>query len=120
MTKENINEFLSYYHYFHDSRINKIDYNIDEDKIDIYINACFAGQIFLEDGVYNKSWRKIKIQLKKIIKCNIQEFYTYDDINELFLKFIKKNNQDFVCFATEEENPSIYIVCESIEYEELN
>lgn len=90
MNKENINEILSYYHYFHDSRINKIDYNIDEDKIDVYINACFADQLVLTDNGYNKSWVKIKIQLKKIIKCNIKEFYTYDDIDELFLKFIKK------------------------------
>ena len=42
-----------------------------------------------------------------------------DYINEIFIKYIKLNNNEFICFASDEQEPLIYIVCESVEYEEI-
>ena len=43
----------------------------------------------------------------------------WDEIYKAYIKYIKLDNKDFICFASDEKDPLIYIVCESIEYEEI-
>ena len=40
-------------------------------------------------------------------------------INEVYIHYVKVKNQEFICFASDEENPLVYILCDNIEYEEL-
>ena len=45
--------------------------------------------------------------------------FSWDYINKVFIKYIKLDNKEFICFASDEQDPVIYIVCESIKYEEI-
>lgn len=41
-----------------------------------------------------------------------------DYIDDAYIKCITIEKEEFLCFATDKEEPLLYIVCESIEYEE--
>ncbi len=51
-------------------------------------------------------------------QCNNKEIFSWDYINNAFIKYIKLNNKEYICFAIDEKEPQVYIVCESLEYEE--
>lgn len=39
ITKNNLNNFMEFYNYFHDSYIKKINYDLDKNKIYLFINV---------------------------------------------------------------------------------
>jgi len=121
ITKETLNVFLEYYHYFHDGIIEKVNYDIKNDQIELIVRLIFKGEIKLSlDGkTYLKNETTIRLLFKKIVEINIKEIFSWDFISNAFLKFIKFKNQECVCFATNENNPDIYIVSEFLEYEEI-
>lgn len=45
--------------------------------------------------------------------------FPWDYINNSFIDYINIKNKDFICFADNQNDPLVYIVCESMEYEEL-
>ena len=61
----------------------------------------------------------MRIILNNIKQCNNKEMFSWDYINEIFIKYIKLSNNEFICFASDAQEPLIYIVCESMEYEEI-
>jgi len=120
LTKENLSEFIEYYHRFHDSYITNINYSVAKSEIELLIDVYWSGEpILKEDGYYETNKTKMKILFKGIEKYNNKEICSWDYITCAFIKYIKINNKEFICFASDETNPSIYIVCESIEYEEV-
>ena len=120
ITKNNIEEFINYYHYFHDSNINNVNYDILNSKIEIYIDVFWSGEPLIKEGVYYETNKtKIKIILSGIEQCNIKEIYSINNIEEAYLKYIKLNNKEFICFASDFENPLFYIVCDNMGYEEI-
>ena len=42
ITKNNLDEFIEYYHGFHDSYITNINYDISKSKIELLINVCWC------------------------------------------------------------------------------
>ena len=120
ITKDNLDEFINYYHEFHDSYITNVNYDISKSQIELLINVRWAGKpILREDKTYQTNKIKMRMTLNNIEQCNNKEMFSWDYINEIFIKYIKLNNNEFICFASDEQEPLIYIVCESVEYEEI-
>ena len=120
ITKDNLDEFIKYYHSFHDSCITNINYDILESRIEFLIDVFWSGvPILKDDNTYETNKVKMRLILNKVEQCNNKEMFSYDFINEVFIKYIKLGNKEFICFASDEKEPLIYIVCESIEYEEI-
>lgn len=118
--KDNLDEFINYYHEFHDSYITNVNYDISKSQIELLINVRWAGKpILREDKTYQTNRIKMRMILNNIEQCNNKEMFSWDYINEIFIKYIKLNNNEFICFASDEQEPLIYIVCESVEYEEI-
>ncbi|HIT10743.1 MAG TPA: hypothetical protein IAC24_04005 [Candidatus Onthousia faecigallinarum] len=120
ITKENLEEFFTYYHGFHDSFIKEIHYDTFGANIELLIYVYWSGKPLLkENNTYQTNRTKMKMVLKEVEQCNIKEIFSWDYINQAFLKYVKLNNKEFLCFASEEEEPMLYVVCKSIEYEDL-
>lgn len=120
INKDNLDEFINYYHSFNDSNIVSVNYDILNEKIEIIINTFWSGEpVLKEDNTFETNKTKIKMVLSGVIECNNKEMFSWDDINEVYLKYIKLHNKEYICFASDKENPSIYVVCDSIEYEEV-
>lgn len=54
-----------------------------------------------------------------IEQCNNKEIFSWDYIQHAYLKCIKLKNKGFICFASDEEEPNVYIVCDEVKYEEI-
>ena len=120
ITKDNLDEFINYYHEFHDSYITNVNYDISKSQIELLINVRWAGKpILREDKTYQTNKIKMRMILNNIEQCNNKEMFSWDYINEIFIKYIKLSNNEFICFASDAQEPLIYIVCESMEYEEI-
>ena len=120
ITQESLPSFIEYYHAFHDSYITNVNYNIELSQIEIIINVCWVGESKLkEDGTYETNNIKMKMVFNDVEQYTNKEIFSWDYINEAFIKYIKIQNKEFVCFASDEKDPFIYIVCDNIEYEEL-
>lgn len=121
ITKENIADFIKYYHAFHDSYIKSINYDINNSKIELLIDVYWSGEPTLrKDNTYDTNKSKIKIIFDNIIKCNIKERESWEYIDEAFIKYIIQDNNGLLSFELDNYAPSISIVCSSIEYEEIN
>lgn len=118
--KENLETFMDYYHWFHDSYITDVLYDFKNNQVELYINVFWSGEPTLkEDGTYETNKKKIKMICHDVNQYNYKETYT-DYIDDAYLKYIKLNKEEFICFATDKEEPLISVVCKSIEYEEIN
>ena len=114
INKDNIGVFLNEYQYLHDSLITNINYNVLKSEIEIFVNAYRSkGQNIKDDKV------KIRMIFGNVEKCNNKETFSWDFISKVYFKYIKLENKEFICFAADEDNPSVYIVCDSVEYEEI-
>jgi len=121
ITKDNLSSFIEYYHGFHDSYITNINYDIKHSQIVVFIDVCWSGDpIQKEDGTYETNKTKMKMVFNGVEQCNNKEIFSWDYINDIFIQYIKIKNTEFICFASDEKEPLFYIVCDNIEYEELN
>ena len=120
IAKENINDFNEYYHNFHDSYITNVNYNILESKIELLINVCWAGEpIKKNNGTYETNKTKVNIIFNGIKQFNNKEIFSWDYIDNAFVKYIVLEGKEYICFADDNHEPLIYIVCENIEYREI-
>jgi len=120
ITKENLNDFIHYYHAFHDSYITNINYSINKKEIEISLDITWSGEPTLkEDKTYETNKTKLKMIFKEVEQISIKEIFDWDYINEIFFKYIEKKDKEMLCFATDEEEPQVYIICNKIEYEEI-
>lgn len=120
ITKDNLSSFIEYYHRFHDSYITNINYDIKLSQIEIFIDVFWSGEpIQKEDGTYETNKTKIKITFNEVKQCNNKEIFSWDYISNIFIKYIKIQDKEYICFASDEKDPLVYIICDNIEYEEL-
>ncbi len=120
ITKDNLSSFIEYYHGFHDSYITNINYDIRLSKIELFIDVYWSGEpILKEDSTYETNKTKMKMIFNGVEQCNNKEIFSWDYISDAFIKYIKIKNKEFICFASDEKEPLVYIVCDNIEYEEL-
>ena len=120
ITKDNLSSFMEYYHDFHDSYITNVNYNVKLSQIEFFIDVCWSGKPKLKENMkYETNKTKIKMVFNDVKQCCNKEIFSWDYINKAFIKYIKIKNEEFICFASDEKEPLIYIVCDNIEYEEL-
>ena len=120
LSKSNLNKFLEYYHSFHDSYITSINYLINDNKIELYIDVCWSGTpILKEDETYETNKTKLKLIFNEIKEINCKEIFSWDYIDKAYINNIKINGKDYICFANNKENPIIYIINNNIEYSEI-
>ena len=120
ITKDNLSSFIEHYHGFHDSYITNINYDIRLSKIELFIDVYWSGEpILKEDRTYETNKIKMKMIFNGVEQCNNKEIFSWDYISDVFIKYIKIKNKEFICFASDEKEPLVYIVCDNIEYEEL-
>ena len=120
INKKNITNFMNYYHNFHDSNILNINYIIKESKIEIILNVCWSGiPVLNEDKTYQTNGVVLKMIFYDILQYNNREMVIDNKINKAFLKYIKLNDREVLCFADSVDKPSFYVVCDRIEYEEI-
>lgn len=110
---------MDYYHCFHDSYIANVIYDFRNSRLELFIDIWWSGNpLIKEDGTYETNKVKLKLVCTNIQQYNFKEKFS-DYIEEAYLKYITINNKQYLCFATDNENPLISIVCDSIEYEEV-
>lgn len=120
ITKDKIDEFAKYYHDFHDSYITNINYDINNSKVELLIDACWSGvPILKEDNTYETNKTKMKINFNDVKIFNCKEIFSWEYIHKSLIQYIKNEDQELICFANSKEDPTLYIVCNSIEYEEI-
>ncbi|MDE6142097.1 MAG: hypothetical protein K2G03_05795, partial [Bacilli bacterium] len=62
ITKENLEEFLYYYHGFHDSYIKNVKYDYLKGKVEIFIDVFWSGEPNIkEDGKYETHSTKMRL-----------------------------------------------------------
>lgn len=119
ITTDNLSSFLEYYHYFHDSYITNINYDAQNSQIELLIDVFWSGEPKLkEDGTYETNRVKMKMNLNGVEQYISKDTYLCNYIDEVYIKYIKIKNKEFICFESNEENPFIYVICDNIEYEE--
>lgn len=120
ISKENLTSFLEYYHYFHDSNILNINYDIKTMKIELIIDVYWSGEpIKKEDNSLETNKTKLRMVFKRVYECNNKELFPYDSIDCTYMKSFKLRDKDLICFSNDEKEPTVYVVSESIEYEEI-
>ncbi len=119
ITKNNLSIFLKNYHNLHDSYITNINYDIKNSKIELYIDVAWSFDPTLRsDGTYETNKTKLLVILDNIETYSIKEIFKWDYIDNIYIKYIKFNNNEFICLADNKDDPLIYIVCHSMKYEE--
>ena len=89
ITKDNLESFIQHYQGFHDSWFSNINYNIKEAKIEVLVDVFWSGEPTLkEDGTYETNKVKVKMNLNGVEQCNIKELFSWDSINDVFIKYI--------------------------------
>lgn len=121
LTKENLDEFIFYYHGFHDSYIKEIKYNIEKKQIQFQIDVCWSGKASLkEDGYYETNPTKMKMICDGIETFKCIDFSSLDYISSADIKFIEVENRHLICFADYSDETSISFKCEKNYYEDKN
>ena len=118
LSKENLNWFIMHYYDLHDSYIQKINYDVFDSKIELLIDVCLSGKPILKGGkMFQPTKARLRLVLNDIKTFEIKDYFSWDYINKVYIKYIKLDNKEYICFATDEKEPLIYIVCNDIEYE---
>lgn len=118
--KVNIEDFLEYYHNFHDATIESVIYDCSKSSAKVIIKTFWVGENEIHNGKIIPKNKSIKIVFNGVKKINVREILSHDYIMEIYFKYITLENTEYMCFADNDTNPKFYCVCESMEYDELN
>ena len=123
LTKNSINEFMKYYHSFHDSSIDKIIYDSANSKIEIVFDIYWSREpSIMEDGTYDT--HKTKIRMIFIGVLNFHDTKEYNCIDNAVIEFYNKDGRELINFSlqSDEDYDSTYltVICEKIKYDEIN
>ena len=120
INKSNYEEFLKYYHSFHDSYITNINYDIYNEKIEMFIDVCWSGKpVLKDDNTYETNKIKMKINFNKVDEYFCSEIFSWDYIDKAVIRYVLSDDKEMISFSSDDVDPIIKIVCEEIEYEEI-
>ncbi len=120
LTSENREDFLEYYHGLHDSSIKEMHVDLQNAKIELEIDVFWSGKPTLKkEGTYETNKTKIHLVFKHIHQFFYKELTAYDYIEDAYINDVKVDGEKFICFATDKDEPQIYIICKEIEYEDI-
>lgn len=118
INKKNITNFMSYYHNFHDSNILNVNYHVNKNIIEILLDVFWSGIPSLnDDRTYQTNRVMIKMIFYDVLQYNNREISKM--INKAYLRYIKFDDREMLCFADSVDKPLFYVVCDRIEYEEV-
>ena len=121
INKDNLLQFLNYYHRFHDSYITTINYDVSNANIELFVDVQWTGEPTKKfDGYFETNKTKMMIQFIGVKKFKCKEFFQWDYFNEVYLDYIKLENKELICFSNDKNDSFIYIVCDNIKYKETN
>ena len=103
INKKNFKKFLNVYNSLKDYKYNNIKYDVIKNKLTIILK--------------NNNLNDIKLEFKGIKECNIKEIFDWEIIEEIFLDYVRLEEMEFICFATADKSPNIYVVCDEIKYD---
>ncbi len=115
----NIDDFLEYYHNFHDATIKSAIYDCSKAQAKIVIKTFWVGENAINNEKLVPKNKLVKIVFNNVEKINIREIFSWDYIMEVYFKYITLNKKEYMCFADNDTNPKFYCVCESMEYDEI-
>ncbi len=119
LTKENLISFKDNYHDFHDSYVKDVIYDFKKSHVDILLEVWWVGErIKKEYGTYEPNKIRMRLSCNNVFQYNFKEIFS-DYIDEAFLKYVKIKDKEYICFATDNKEPLISVICENMEYEEL-
>ena len=124
LTKDNLEEFMNTYHNLHDRFITSVNYNTEASEIELLINAFQSknnDQEFSEQNNISTETQNIKLRMmfSDIVSCSIQVSFPWELIKHALFKNMILQDEELLCFANDETNPSIYIISSKAAYEEL-
>ncbi len=120
LTKENLEEFLTYYNGLHDSLIRSVNYDIKTATMEMFIDVFWAGKPTLKkNNKYDTGKTKLKIVFNGVEKCNIKEIFSFDYIMNGYVRYVKWENKEYICFSDDEEKPKIYVLSDEMLFEEI-
>lgn len=119
LSKDNIDKFLRYYHDFHDSYVVNICYDIVNSKIEIFLDVVWSGKPVLKGKTYETNTVHLKLVCYGVCKYMGKNIFSWEYINKCFLDYINFEGEKKLCFATAKDDPLVYVVCDAIEYEEV-
>ena len=121
INKDNLLQFLNYYHRFHDSYITTINYDVSNANVELFVDIQWTGEPIKKfDGYFETNKTKMMIQFIGVKKFKCKEFFQWDYFNEVYLDYIKLENKELICFSNDKNDSFIYIVCDNIKYKETN
>ena len=84
------------------------------------IDVAWSGKRFVrEDGTTDTNKTKLRMVFNDVQQCDIKELYSWDFIMNCYLNYVTFEEDQYICFANDEKDPMLYIVCEDIDYEEV-
>ncbi len=125
ITNENKNSFMEYYHNFHDSYIDDLKYDKNKSLVELIINVWWVGSPSIETNEIKENHeKKLKLLFKDISYFVENNPYYTDYIDDSSITFVRKDDKDYIHFAISTEDPDeepiIYIIANTMEYEEIN
>lgn len=120
INKENIEKFMEYYHALHDSLVTEVNYSITKSQIEVLIDVFEAGEAEKKvDGESVAKKTKLRMIFDGVERCNNKEMFTWDYVDNAYMKYVTLEGKEFICFASDEVDPMLYIVSDSLKYEEI-
>lgn len=122
ITKENLEQFKDYYHWFHDSTISKVVFDKIKNELILFVDVYWSGEPYVKpDGFYETHPVKMKMLFSDVkeYKENLDSEDYMGYIDEAYMEFITLNKKEYICFAEDKEEPFFYVIAKSCKYEEI-
>ena len=104
ISKNNIGKYLTDFNYMNGFMYLNVKYDVIKNKITITFRDNKKDRV------------SITLEFLGIKECNIKEVFDWEEISKIFLDYVNLEEMEFICFATSDKNPNIYIVCDEIKY----
>lgn len=122
ITKENLEQFKDYYHWFHDSTLSKVVFDKIKKELTLFVNAYWSGKTYVKpDGFYETHPVKMRMFFSEVKEykdsLDSEDYMGY--IDEAYMEFITLNKKEYICFAEDKEEPFFYVIAKSCKYEEI-
>lgn len=125
INKNNINDFINYYHNFHNCNILDIKYDIEKSIVELVVDVWEQEKSILKkDNIYETKKTKLRMVFNDIKDFSENNPYCSNYIDSTLLKYFKMHGDDLIVFSLysedPDEDPILYIVAKNIKYEEID
>lgn len=122
ITKENLEQFKDYYHWFHDSTISKVVFDKTKNELSLFVDVYWSREPYVKpDGFYETHPVKMKMLFSDVkeYKDNLDSEDYMGYVDDAYMEFIVLDKKEYICFAEDKDEPFFYVVAKSCIYEEI-